>query len=692
MKFDYQWIQELSGIDTPAQEAASLLNAKACETEDLGDGLFDCDILPNRPDLLSHVGLARELAALSGKQFNGPDSDALASGQGSVSVHIEDGSACTRYSGLIVRGVRVGPSPEWLRNRLERVGVGSVNNVVDVVNYLMLEIGQPMHAFDLARLSGGIVVRRAKRGERLVALDDARTEYELDEDTLVIADDSGPVAIAGIKGGVTTAVSEDTRDVFLEAAVFDSSIVRAGSTKLGLRTDASVRFSYGVSTGLPLIALMRAAAMLTELAGGTADAQAVDAYPKPWHSVKLTVSTAYTGSLLGADIKVNDMVAILSRLGFSVHASDHTLEVSVPQWRLDIERQEDLVEEIGRVHGYNEIEAVPPVVHAYDERSWVRDDEDVPWDEYGHIRERQNFMRLLASDGFSEVYNYAFYSDELVDKLGLDHLHELALPQSSHYRWLRTSLVPRLLLVVRDNLRFEKNVRLMETGHVFDHLGGLESTRLALATVGPGTGEDRFYELKGAVDHLAAELGITDLWFDDAEPFFADAAVLALTARGRCANIKDKNGKMLGFIGQVAPNAAASLRIKHAGAVVELDLRALVRHAQAEREYEPLPKYPAVERDISMFVSDEVRVRQILEAIHAADEAGLVRDVDVMDIFVPTGDEKLAPEYSRHEYGKSIAVRIVFRSDERTLTDEEVTVVEDTIKRALQDRVDARVR
>jgi phenylalanyl-tRNA synthetase beta chain len=232
----------------------------------------------------------------------------------------------------------------------------------------------------------------------------------------------------------------------------------------------------------------------------------------------------------------------------------------------------------------------------------------------------------------------------------------------------------------------------METGHVFDHLGGLESTRLALATVGPGTGEDRFYELKGAVDHLAAELGITDLWFDDAEPFFADAAVLALTARGRCANIKDKNGKMLGFIGQVAPNAAASLRIKHAGAVVELDLRALVRHAQAEREYEPLPKYPAVERDISMFVSDEVRVRQILEAIHAADEAGLVRDVDVMDIFVPTGDEKLAPEYSRHEYGKSIAVRIVFRSDERTLTDEEVTVVEDTIKRALQDRVDARVR
>jgi phenylalanyl-tRNA synthetase beta chain len=247
----------------------------------------------------------------------------------------------------------------------------------------------------------------------------------------------------------------------------------------------------------------------------------------------------------------------------------------------------------------------------------------------------------------------------------------------------------------KDNLRFAKRVRLFETGHVFSRVGGVrEPSRLGIviATAGSDKKGELFYELKGAADSLIESLGITDVWYDDVEPFRADQAALSLTIAGRQANIKDGEGSSLGFIGQVDPAMAARLKLKGQAAVAELDLRMLVQHAQDEREYEPLPKFPAIGRDVSMLVAADVKIARVLETVRRADNSGLVRDVDVMDIFMPTGKEKLAPEDDRHEYGKSIAVRIVFRADDRTLTDEEVTVAEDAIKGALQDELNARIR
>lgn len=689
MKFSYDWIQELGKLKISAGEAAELLNAKACEVENVENGTFDADILPNRPDLLSHAGLARELAALAGGRFTEPDCG-LTMGSDGVSVSIDDARACPRYSGLVVRGVTVGPSPDWLKERLEQLGVGSVNNVVDVANYVMLELGQPMHAFDLAKLRGGIRVRFAKNGERITALDDERTEYELDTETLVITDDSGPIAIAGIKGGASTAVSAETHDIFLESAVFDPSVVRAGSTRLNLRTDASVRFSYGVSTCTPVAALKRAADLLAKVAAGVPEEHGVDAYPHPWRPQKLVLNAGYVRGLLGENIDNNAIVATLSSLGFAVNGNDAQLEVAVPQWRLDVERQEDLIEEVGRVYGYENIPSKAPVVHAYDEEARLREDEDKAWDEYGFIRQRHAMTESLASYGYSEVYNYAFISDELKDTFGLETLRELVRPQSEEFRYLRPSLWPRMMLNVRDNFRFADTVRIFETGHRFTG-DGRETSRLAIALGAKKGGDELFYELKGVIDHLAEAFGVTDLQYDDAPPF-QFATLAEWCAPGRVAEVKTGDGTPLGVVGILKPAIAANLKVKGVVAVAEFDLKSLIRHMQGEREFEALPKYPAVERDISMLVADDVRVRQILETIQAADSAGLVRDVDVVDIFVPTGDEKLAPEYSRHEYGKSIAVRVVYRSDEKTLTDEEVTVVEDAIKKALGDELNAVIR
>lgn len=699
MKFSYEWIKELSGVTLSADDAVAHLQRAFEDIEVLDDGrgatLLDIDVLPNRPDALSHVGIARELAALTGQPWDERSEQVPTAARGAVSVRITDTNACRRYSGLVVRNVTVGPSPDWMVARLESLGLKSINNVVDIANYVMLELGQPMHAFDLRKLSGGITVRTAKQGEALQALDEAKTEYELEPGMLVIADEKGPIAIAGIKGGEGTGVSERTRDVLLEAATFDPVSIRRASTALGLRTDASVRFSYGVATELTTQALARAARLLSEHAGGSAEPPAIDAYPHPLTDTKLVLNTEYTRSLLGAPVEDGDIVSILASLGCDVAGGGPSLQVSVPPWRLDLTRQEDLIEEVGRVFGYDKIPSVAPVVRAFDDHSWVHEQTDAVWDEQSVIRERYAIGRMLAGDGFTETSNYVFLSDELVDALDLSDLPELMMPQSGQFRWLRTSLLPRLLLQGRDNLRFRKAVRLFETGHTFGRIGeGKEPVRLGMIQVAGGNMNDHdvFYELKGSVERLIEQLGITDTYVDDTEPFSADQAALNMTVVGRHAALKDGDGRPLGFFGQVHPGLAANLKLKGRAAVAELDLRALIRHASEEREFAPLPKYPSVERDVSMLVPVDMKIARILETVQRADSAGLVRDVDVVDIFVPTGKEKLAPEDDRHVYGKSVAIRIVFRSDERTLTDDEVTVAEDAIKKALGDELDVRIR
>lgn len=692
MRFSYDWIKELSATALSAQQAAELLTAKAFEVGDVSDNVLDIDTLPNRPDCLSHLGVARELAALTNQRFTAPAYEWSVSEQPSKDVTIEDAEACPRYSGLVVKGLKVGPSPAWLCERLAQCGLQSINNVVDVTNFVMLELGQPMHAFDL-NLIDRIVVRHAQPGETLQALDEARTTYKLDESMLVIADGSKAIAIAGIKGGVGTGISDATTEILLEAANFSSQSIRATSRALDLRTDASVRFSYGVDPNLTAPALMRAAELLAKVAGGSVERGVIDVYPAEVQSREVMLDCAYACSLLGIDIGEAQVRGILQSLGFEVSNYEGRMKVTVPTRRSDVIGAEDLIEEIGRVYGYDAIPSVAPVMPVFDEHSWVREDEAVAWDEHAFIRERGVIGRMLTGAGYSEVFNYVFLSDELKEILKLENLQELAQPQSGDYRWLRTSLVPRLLVNARDNLRYADRVHLFETGHVFDRIGqGKESNRLGLLIAAKNGDSQLFYELKGAIDLVLERLGVDDAYYDDAEPFPWDGGAVNATLKGRQALIRTEKGQVLGFVGMVHGRVGDALKLKGSAAIAELDLRALVAHAQQEREFEPLPKYPSVTRDIAVMVPVDTKIDDILQVVQDADTGSLVRDVDVFDVFEPTGKEKIGEETDTPDYGKSVAFHVILRSDERTLKDEDANAAEAAIKKALQEKLGAQVR
>lgn len=684
MKFSWPWLKKLSGASITPQQAADLLTSKAFEVESAGEGTWEIKVLPNRPDCLSHLGIARELCALENIRFAAPSYEYETSTRPDVRITIEDTQGCPRFSALVVRGVEVGPSPAWLSTYLEACGLRSINNVVDVTNYVMLELGQPMHAFDLRHVRE-LVVRRAMAGEKLRALDEARTEYELDPSMLVVADGTKPLSIAGIKGGADSGISDDTTEVLLEAANWDPAAIRATSRKLGLRTDASIRFAYGVDPNLTAPSLVRAGELLTKAAGGKTDDAIIDVYPKALEPRTIAVDPEYARSLLGADIGTPQMRGILESLGFGVEDHDRMLNVTVPTRRSDIVGPEDITEEIGRVYGYDSLASVPPVLPIYDEKKWVEGATDAAWDEYDVIRERLAIAHLMVGAGYSEVYNYSFVPDETP--------FELAQPQSSEYRFLRTSLVPRLLINVRDNLRFTDEVKLFETGHVYDAVGeGKESLRLGLALSRRSGGADVFYELKGALDLLFERLGIDDVVYDDAEPFPWDASAVMVSANGKRAVLRlEGSGTIIGFVGGVSASAADRLKLKGGAAIAELNLRTLIERAEQEREFAPLPKYPSMIRDIAVLVDQGVKVDDILQT---AEDAGgdIVEDIDVFDIFVPTGTEKLKAEGDTPEYGKSVAFHVIFRSPDRTLTDKEVDAAEAAIKTALTENLDAQIR
>lgn len=695
MKFSFHWIRELSGTVRTAQEVAELLNARSFEVKDVAEGpqdtVLDIDILPNRPDALSHLNVAREVCALEGRVFAPPQIEYSPASHASISVTIENANACLRYGTLAVRGVTVGPSPGWIVQRLEACGLASINNVVDATNYTMLLLGQPMHAFDMASLDA-LVVRNARAGEELTALDEANTVYQLEPSMLVIADSKKPVAIAGIKGGVGSAISASTRDVVLEAACFDPTSVRATSRMLGLRTDASVRFGYGVDPALAPAALVYCATLLVEAAGGTPDGGVYDIYPSPKPPTTIMFDPAFARSLLGVQLSSEAMEQSLVHLGFDVSRQGDRFAVDVPSRRLDVTSQEDLIEEVIRMQGYDSVLSQAPLVLAFGGLTRKEEAQVTSWDDESRVMARSRITHLLAGAGYTEVYNYAFMSDDMVRILRLHPEHELALPQSAEYRWLRSSLVPRILSNVRDNMRYFESVHLFEVGHVFGRLGDeMEDSRLALVCASTKESDEVFYELKGAVESLLERLGIADAWFDDADPLEADEAMVQATTQGRRATIRTEAGGALGALGIVSTRVATELKLRGSTAVCEIDLRALIEYAQRTRQYEALPRFPSVVRDIAMRVRAEVKIDTIVQEIQRAG-GELVVEVDVFDIFVPTGNEKLASEGATPEYGKSVALHVTFRSPERTLTDVEVTEIEQRIKQSLEEVVGAEIR
>jgi phenylalanyl-tRNA synthetase beta chain len=620
------------------------------------DTLLECEISPGRPDCQSHLGIARELAAATGRSLRLPETavdskNTRAAGAGVPVILVPD--LCRRYIARVIRNVQVAPSPPWLQRRLRAVGVRPINNVVDVTNFVMLEVGQPLHAFDLDRLQGPrIEVRPARAGERLKTLDEQ--DRALQVSMLVIADAGHPVALAGVIGGLDTAVQNETKNLLLESATFEGANIRATSKALALRTEASIRFEKQLSPTLAEMGADRAARLLQEVGGGTVE-EAVDQYPRPFTPPAVKLDVRRLHRMLGPDVTLEESRQILERLEFTVKVIAGGLEAHGPPFRLDVNVPEDLVEEIGRMRGWERMHRTLP-----GRRTPLRD-LFVPQDLEERIR------ALLVGAGLDEVLTYAFTSRTRTPAIGLPgrprRVLEIVKPVTSDWDALRTSLLPGLLKTAEANQRVGlAEFRIFEIGHAFwpvRDVGQQPDEPLLLAcletvpTPDPLAAKVALRRLKGVLERLRWELTRRPLTF---EP-----AVVEGFHPGRCALLRDGQ-EVLGVLGEVHPDLVRAQGL--AGRAVTAEVR-VPEFSQAGRglaHAQPLPRFPAVERDLAVFVPNQTLSADLVQVMQKSGGYTLA-DVQIVD------------EYEGPQAGegrKSLAFRLIFQAPDRTLTSEEV--------------------
>ncbi len=635
------------------------------------DSVLDIEVTPNRSDCMSVVGLAREIASIHGTALKNPP-PLRAEGPGPLpAVTIERGEDCPRYLARLVSGLRIGPSPEWLRRRLESTGFRSINNVVDVTNYILRQYGQPIHAFDAGLVRGNAIhVRRARPGETLVLLDGRA--LALHAGVLVIADAESPMALAGIMGGLDTGVSEKTAAVILECAEFDPVLTRAAARSLGVETDASARFIEGVDSGMLHAAIDETARLLAEVAGGTVAAGMAEqrATVRPRPAVRLRLSRL--ARLLGLAVDRAGVERALATLGIALEGAwmrEGDTEVGrflAPSHRRDLEIEEDLIEEVARVIGYD---AIPSVVRTAQVGA-MRDEAEPALE--------ARIIRLGTGLGFNEAINTVLVGTvprEALPQGAETPLWQLQNPISRELRHLRPSLLPGLLTNVAKNLHHGvRDVRLIELGKVFVARPaplGTEQVECALVLAGepdpwrvPVGSPDRFLELKGAVEALLEALGI-DSW----GARFYDQSCWATGTGARL----ERDGLVLGRLGQVARPLAAWAGVEPPVWAAALDVAALSRAIPARRVYRALPRFPASKRDLAIVVGREVTHGEVVDLIRKHGGPCLV-DVRLFDVF--EGDQ-VGPGR------KSMAYALDFRSPERTLSDREVDDTLAGIVRAL---------
>ena len=638
----------------------------------LNETIVEFEITSNRPDCLSILGIARETAVALNTCLRKPDiriSEEADSAKKYASVEIRDADLCPRYAARIVRDVKIEPSPKWMRDRLKAAGVRSINNIVDITNYVMLELGQPMHAFDLERLQGNrIVVRRAYEGEIMKTLDDQ--ERRLGPSMLVIADSNRPVAVAGVMGGANSEISEDTKTILFESANFNGTSVRLTSKKLGLRTEASSRFEKGLDVENVIAAVNRAAQLVEELGAGKVCRGVIDCFPKKAEIRVIKLRPGKINEFLGTDISTDYMLDILRRLEFEVDESNMT--VRVPSFRSDVEREADIAEEIARFYGYNNIKPtlLSGKASTLGKKTYKQKIEDL-------------IRNTAVALGLSETYTYSFTSPKVLDKINLPQESELrraiviSNPLGEDYSIMRTTTIPDMLEVIARNYnRRVESVRLFELSHVYlPETLPLEKLpyEKPVFTLG-GYGSMDFYDLKGIVEELLDSLGIDDYEFEpEAEnPVFHP---------GRAARLII-DGLVSGVIGEVHPEIGEKFEAPERSYIGVIDVEPLIKNSSIMKTYKPLPKFPAVSRDISIIVRDDVIVKQI-ESVIKENSGNILEELRLFDVY----KGKQVPEGM-----KSVAYSITFRAEDRTLTDEEVGRVMDNIFKGLSDKLDAQPR
>lgn len=705
MKFSYNWLKELTGITDTPQELADSLTMRAFEVENIekigNDWALNISgktIGPRMADASGHIGMAREIAALRKLKVKSlklkVDENARQRTKDILQIRIENADDCARYTARAIDGVKVGPSPAWIRERLEVCGLSSINNIVDAANYVMLETGQPLHVFDADFLGvknrkvpsskfqvpKTIIVRRARKGERMSALDDKT--YELNPEILVIADDTEPLAIAGIKGGKASGVSADTTRIILESANFDPIRIRAASRALGLRTDASIRFEHGMDPNETLGAIDRLAALIQQVAGGEIFSGVADQYPRKAVQRAILFRPAYAERLIGAKIPPAFYRTAFALLGWPVqhrvfNKGERGFMVMPPTIRRDIEIEEDVVEEIARLFDYeNVLEKMPEAALA-----GAAQNQELFWEE--------RTRNALVGAGFTETELYQFTGDREADAFHIpkEALIPLENPASEETKYLVPRLAIKYVQSAADNLRNFDEVRIFGIGKSFIRNGELgtwklERKDLAMALARKGSaGEQEFYELKGAVDALLESIGISDHWYDDQidikdvkHSMLDNVELGKIYHPHRFAEIKIGNEK-IGVIGEIHPEILKNIKARGRIITAEIDMEKLARTATSEAEYQPVSKYPAIIRDIAVIVAADTRTQDVENVIQSAG-GNLLADTDLFDYF--------QDDTMRESEEKSLAFHLVFQSAERTLTDTGIDTVVKTITAALE--------
>jgi phenylalanyl-tRNA synthetase beta chain len=673
-----------------------------------GDVVYDLEITPNRPDWNSVIGIAREIAALTGNKLKFPEpktQNSKLKTEDLVSVRIEDTELCSRYTARIVNGVKIGPSPDWLRSTLEKVGIRSINNVVDVTNFVMLEIGQPLHAFDYHLIAKGkdgqptIVVRSASEGEKFKTLDNQ--ERMLISEMLLIADEQKGIALAGIMGGQNTEIQNDTQDVLIESAYFSPTNIRRTSKLLGLRSESSYRFERGADIGICDWASRRAAQLIVETAGGEIAEGVVDIYPNPAKAKQITLRHQKVGALLGVSISAAEQIRMLESLELrhAESASGHhvplveanldtqtllnkdaitsesgaSVAFDIPTWRVDLKREVDLIEEIARLYGVNNIPSTPPRgasgSNAYDSVH----------DQLAEAR------RILSGLGLNEAQGQTLISNSEFQIANVEWV-QLANPLSSDMNALRPSLLPGLIHSLRHNVsRKNYDIALFELGRVFSQANGqpAESRRIGVVLTGQRnplfwSGDDRdakldVYDLKGLLEEFFDQFGLRGMAYAcraESSGIFFESATIQL------------GKQQLGEFGQLLPTLAKKYDLRDAVFIAELNLDLLLARRNPTKSFKTVPAFPSSRRDVAMIVPETTTHDAVLQVVKQTKPANL-ESVELFDVFrgknVPEGQ-------------KSLAYAFTYRNSERTLTDAEINAAQEKLVEQLKKTLQATVR
>jgi len=667
MKFSYNLLQSFVSSKLPKPEDLKQLIMKhSFEVEGLeqvgSDSVFDIDVLPNRaPDCFSHIGMARECAVVSGLTLKDIDFSVKELGKdikGSLTVEVKEKKLCKRYTIRVIKGIKIGQSPKYIKDALISCGLRPINSIVDITNYIMLETGQPLHVFDYDKLSEGIIVRKAKEGEKITTLDNEN--IILNKDVLVISDKEAVLAIAGIKGGIKAKIDEKTVNIVLESANFDQKMIRKSSRTINLRTDASLRFEHNISTGLTEKAINRAAKLVLEIAGGKVDKGLIDINSSENKIKEIKLSLKKVKRVLGISLDEKKAKEILGTLGFEIKGKGKSLIVKVPYFRMDVEIEEDLIEELGRINGYDKIESTFPEAILFSPKR----NEDLFWE--GRIQD------TLKSVGLTEVYTYSFIGEKDKEMFSYrNELVELENPMSIDYKYMRPSLIPNILKVIQKNQASFDNIEIFEIGKVFKTKGqGVEERRNLVGAM--RLKKDSFYELKGAVDFLLNGIGLTNIYYDDYQAT-TENRNSNIWHKGRITEIKI-DGKEIGFLGEINEDILGLMKIKGKVAIFDLDFEKIKELTQEEHQYQEISSYPEAVRDLSIIVPNRVKVVEILNIINVVG-GEIVRDVDLFDIYEGNNLE---------EEMKSLAFHIIYQSSEKTLKSEEIDKIQLKIIKALE--------